>query len=337
MNQNRTHRTLFGRATLCLVALGLFLGAMALQAGVGLAADFPVKGKSISMIVGSSAGGSTDVGARILAATMEKDSPGNRIQVENKPGAGWQIGLTALARSKPDGYTIGFSVLPQTITIYLDPERKAVFTRKSFQPLGMQVVDPGVIAVRANSPYKTVKDVLDAAKANPSKIKASATGILGDDHLAILQLEKITNVKFATVQFDGSAPSMTALLGGHIDVYFGNIGDTVPQFKAGEIRLLGVMDDEESKLTPGVKTMASMGIKIISSSSRGLSAPAGMPKEIVDFFAGAIKKALADSEHAKKMEEQGLTVRYMDPVKMEAYWAEMEEQVKPLMSIAKQK
>jgi len=337
MNQQRAHRMLFGQAALCLLTLGLLLGAMVLQAAVGLAADFPIKGKSISMIVGANAGGSTDVGARILAAIMEKDIPGSRIQVENKPGAGWQIGLTALARSKPDGYTIGFTVLPQTITIYLDLERKAVFSRKSFQPLGMQVVDPGVIAVKANSPYKTMQGLLDAAKANPSKIMASATGILGDDHLAILQLEKLTGTKFATVQFDGSAPSMTALLGGHTDVYFGNIGDTVPQFKAGEIRLLGVMDDEESKLIPGIKTMASMGIKLVSSSSRGLSAPAGTPKEIVDFFASAIKKALADSEHAKKMEEQGLTVRYMDPAKMETYWAELEEQVRPLMDIAKQK
>jgi len=123
MNQQRAHRMLFGQAALCLLTLGLLLGAMVLQAAVGLAADFPIKGKSISMIVGANAGGSTDVGARILAAIMEKDIPGSRIQVENKPGAGWQIGLTALARSKPDGYTIGFTVLPQTITIYLVLER----------------------------------------------------------------------------------------------------------------------------------------------------------------------------------------------------------------------
>lgn len=321
-------------AVVSFAGLGLLLGTMGLPA-VGMAADFPVRGRSISMIVGSSAGGSTDVGARILAGIMEKDIPGVRIQVENKPGAGWQIGLTALARSKPDGYTIGFTILPQTLTIYLDPDRKAVFSRKSFQPLGMQVVDPGVIAVKASSPYKTVQDVVNAARAKPATIKASATGILGDDHLALLFLERQAKIKFATVQFEGSAPSMTALLGGHTDVYFGNIGDTVPQFKAGEIRVLGVMDDRESPLLPGVKTMASMGINLISSSSRGLSAPAGTHKEIVGFFAQAIKKALDNPEHAKKMADQGLTVRYMDPAAMEAYWAKMEEDVRPLIEIAK--
>jgi tripartite-type tricarboxylate transporter receptor subunit TctC len=244
--------------------------------------------------------------------------------------------LTALARSRADGYTIGFTILPQTITNYLDPERKAVFDRKSFQPLGMQVVDPGVIAVKASSPYKTLKDVIEAAKAAPSKLKASATGILSDDHLAILQFQKLTGTKFAIVQFDGSAKSMTALLGGHTDVYFGNVGDTYPQAKAGEVRVLGVMDDEESRFLPG-KTTFSQGIKLESSSSRGLSAPTGTPKEIVDVLAAAIKKAIANEEHLKKMEEQGLTVRYMEPARMEKYWADMEEQIKPLMGIAKEK
>jgi tripartite-type tricarboxylate transporter receptor subunit TctC len=320
------------------VGLVAILSVLVCTGAVAAAADFPAKGKSITMILGTSAGGSTDVGARILAAAMEKDLAGTatRIQVENKPGAGWQIGLTALARSRPDGYTIGFTILPQTITNYLDPERKAVFDRKSFQPLGMQVVDPGVIAVNASSPYKTLKDLADAAKAAPSKIKASATGILSDDHLAILQFQKLTGTKFAIVQFDGSAKAMTALLGGHTDVYFGNVGDTYPQAKAGEVRVLGVMDDEESKFLPG-KTTFGQGIKLESSSSRGLSAPAGTPKELVDFLSGAIKKAIADPEHMKKMEEQGLTVRYMDPTRMEKYWAEMEEQIKPLMNIAKEK
>jgi len=257
--------------------------------------------------------------------------------IENKTGAGWQVGLTALARSRSDGYTIGVTVLPQTITIYLDPERKALFTQKSFQPLAMQVVDPGVIAVKTDSPIKTLKDLLDAARAKPGKVKASATGILGDDHLAILQMERLTGVQMATVQFEGSAPSMTALLGGHTDVYFGNIGDTMTQFKMGAVRVLGIMDKEESKFLPGVKTMESLGVKLYSSSSRGLSAPAGTPKEIVEIFTAAIQKAMANDEHKRRMEDQGLTLRFMDPAQMTAYWAEMEAQAKPLVEMVKKK
>jgi tripartite-type tricarboxylate transporter receptor subunit TctC len=325
----------FSRGRVFIMLLSLSIVLCGLQAEAGTQVNFPA-GKSITMILGTSAGGSTDIGARILAGPMEKVL-GTRIQIENKPGAGWQIGLTALARSKPDGYTIGFAVIPQAITNYLDPDRKAVFNRKSFEYLGMQVVDPGNIAIRANSPYKTMKDLVEAAKANPGKLKASATGILSDDHLAILQLQRLANVKFAIVQFDGSAPAMTALLGGHTDVYFGNIGDTAPQFKAGEVRVLGVMDPQESPFLPGVKTVESQGWKLYSSSSRGLIAPAGVPKEIVQLFANAIKQGMDNEEHKKKMDEQGLTVRYMDPAQMEAYWTEMEGWVAPLVDEAKKK
>ncbi len=330
----------FGRLNIYAVAFFLvsFLlaGTMAGQAGAAAKMDFPAKNKSITIIVGAAAGGSSDVGARLLAGPMEKEL-GVRIVIENKTGAGWQVGLTALARSRPDGYTIGVTVLPQTITIYLDPDRKALFNQKSFQPLAMQVVDPGVIAVKTDSPIKSLKDLLDAAKANPGKVKASATGILGDDHLAILQLERLTGIKLATVQFEGSAPSMTALLGGHTDVYFGNIGDTMTQFKMGSVRVLGIMDKEESKFLPGIKTMETLGVKLYSSSSRGLSAPAGTPKEIVDIFTAAIQKAMANDEHKRRMDDQGLTLRFMDPAQMKAYWDEMEAQAKPLVELVKQK
>jgi tripartite-type tricarboxylate transporter receptor subunit TctC len=323
-----------GKVFILLLSIALTL--CGLRAEAALKADFPGKGKTVTLVVATSAGGSTDIGARLLAGPLEKEL-GCRVQIENKPGAGHQVGLTAVSRSKPDGYTIAMSVLPQTLTLYLDPERKAIFNRKSFQPLGMQVIDPGTFAVKTDSPYKTIKDVIAAAKASPGKIRVSATGIMSDDHLAVMRLQKLTGAKFAIVQFDGSAPSMAALLGGHTDLYTGNIGDTVPQFKTGEIRVLGIMDDEESPFLPGIKTLESQGIKLISSSSRGIVAPAGVPKEIANILANAIKKAIDNEAARKKMEEQGLTVRYMDPAKMEAYWTEMEEQVKPFIDEAKKK
>lgn len=319
-----------------LSTLLLSVALCGLRAEAAGRADFPAKGKTITWIVPTSAGGSSDIGARLLAAPLEKEL-GVRIQVDNKPGAGHQVGMTALSRSKPDGYTIGNVSLPQTLTLYLDPERKTIFTRKSFQPLALQVVDPGTLCVLPKSPYKTVKDLVAAAKASPGKIKVSATGVLSDEHIAILQLQRLTGVKFAIVQFDGAAPSMAALLGGHTDVYFGNVGDTVSQLKAGEIRCLGIMDQEESDLMPGVKTFESQGIKLVSSSSRGLLAPAGVPKEIVAILAEAAKKAMLNEEFKRKMKDEGLTIRYMDPQKMEAYWTDMEERVKPFIEEAKKK
>ncbi|MHB1161098.1 MAG: Bug family tripartite tricarboxylate transporter substrate binding protein, partial [Chloroflexota bacterium] len=123
------------------------------------------------MIVPADAGGATDIGYRLLAPRMEKYL-GTTVEVVNKPGAGTQVGVTELSKAKPDGYTIGVTLIPQTPTIYMDPERKAVFNRESFAPIGLHVFDPGLIAVAPDSKYKTLKDVVDDAKANPEKVKA---------------------------------------------------------------------------------------------------------------------------------------------------------------------
>ena len=143
------------------------------------------------------AGGSTDVGARILAGLAEKDF-GQPVTVVNKAGAGGQIGFTDIARARPDGYTLGFLNLPGMNTITLDPERKAAFTIDSFIPIVNQVLDPGFIWVKGDSPYKTLADLVDAAKKNPGKISACTTGILSDDHLAILMVQEAAKASSAS-------------------------------------------------------------------------------------------------------------------------------------------
>lgn len=298
--------------------------------------SFPEKGKAITVLVHWAAGGSSDLGARLLAAGMEKEL-GTTVEVVNKAGAGGQIGYTALAQAKPDGYTIGSTNYPSAIITYLDPDRKATYSRKDFALLALHVVDPGVIAVKTDSPYKSVKDVIDAAKANPKKIRVSTTGLQSDEHFAILQLQQMTGAQFAIVHFaEGIAKAKAAFLGGHVDILVGNVGDTPELLKGGEIRVLGVMDPEESKFLSGVKTFEAQGYKLFSSSSRGFSAPAGTPKEVVDILSGAMKKVIASEEHQKKMSEMGLTLRYMDPVQYESYWNEYEKMFKELLPLSKQ-
>ncbi len=318
-------------ATLLVVLIALVGQAMPLQA----ASEFPVKGKSISLIVPFPAGGSTDVSARILAGLMEKEL-GTRVQVINKPGAGSQIGITELARAKPDGYTIGYTLLPATITIYLDPDRKAVFGRKDLQLIAMHVSDPQLLAVRTESPYRSAKELLEAAKADPGRVKGAAVGILGPEHLAMLQLEQLLGLTFAKVQFDGSAPALTALLGGHTDFQLGTLGVFASAFKAKSVRFLGVLDKEESRLVPGVKTLASQGYKVYSYVSRALSAPAGTPKDVVDTLANTLRKTMDAEEQKKQIETMGMTLRYMGPEQTAQYWDEVETQVRPLMALGKQ-
>ncbi len=320
------------------VALGTVVGW--LLAGIWgtpvWAAGFPQKGKAVQMIVSWAAGGSSDAGARILASGMEKEL-GTSVLVVNKPGAGGQIGYTALTQAKPDGYTIGTTNFPSAAVSYLDPVRKATYSRKNFALLALHVIDPGVFAVRAASPFKTLKEVFDAAKANPKKVTISTTGVQSDEHFAILQLQKMTGAQFAMVHFSqGSAPAITAVLGGKIDVFCGNVGDLLAQFKSGEVRILGIMDDEETPFYPGVKTFEAQGYKLVSSSSRGFSAPGGAPKEIVDALSGAIKKTVGTEDHKKRMKDMGLTLRYMDPAQYSQYWSEYEAMIKELLPLTKE-
>jgi len=297
--------------------------------------NWPEKGKPITIIVASDAGGSSDIGARLLAPLIEKEL-GVPVQVVNKPGAGWQVGLTELAKAKPDGYTFGMAVLPQANTIYLDPERKAAFDRKSFLPIGLQVQDPGVIAVSSDSKYKTLQDVIDAAKANPGNITASTTGIMGDDHLNLLRTQQALGIKFAPVHFTGGAPSIAALLGGHVDVNFNNVGDYMTQYKAGSVRILAVTGPSETKYYPGVKTFEALtGKKQESSSTRGFVYPAGTPQDIVDTMASAFKKAWDSPDLQKKLDDQALTARYMTPKEFGDYWDQMDTTLPGLMDEAR--
>jgi tripartite-type tricarboxylate transporter receptor subunit TctC len=160
------------------------------------ASDFPRKGKSIEIVVAFGSGGAVDTAARLIQPVLEKEL-GTNVEVINKPGAGGQIGYTQLTSAKPDGYTIGATGSPSVVVSPLDPSRGAKYTRDSFQPLGRQVIDPTVIAVQPDSPYQTLKDLLDAAKASPKSMTASTTGLQTGEHFAMAQIQETTGSEFA--------------------------------------------------------------------------------------------------------------------------------------------
>ncbi|MGA2958417.1 MAG: tripartite tricarboxylate transporter substrate binding protein [Thermodesulfobacteriota bacterium] len=305
---------------------GSFVGAQTL--------DYPTK--PIILQVPWPAGGSTDVGARIVASIAEKKM-GQPIVVTNRVGAGSQIGLTETARQKPDGYFLGFASLPALNTIILDPERKALFSLNSLVFIINQVIDPGIIWAKGDSPYKTLKDLLDDARKRPGEIRAATTGILGDDHLAILMLEEAAKVKFRIVHFDGGAQVFTATLGGQVDVAFGNVGDIGPKLKGTPFRILLVMDPQRSKFIPDVPTTAELGFpKIISSSSRGMFGPAGIPAPILKKLQTVFLEAMKDPEHLEKMDKAGLAVKPLVGEEYKKYVYDLQERIAPLVEIARQ-
>ena len=315
----------------------LSVAAIVLAAVTGAATaqqDFPTK--PIQLMVAFPAGGSTDIAARIVASIAEK-ALGQPIVVVNRGGAGGQIGWTELVRQKPDGYYIGFINLPATNTVILDPERKAIFTEKDFTPIINQVLDPGVIWVRADSPYKTVQDLIDAAKKSPGTIRAATTGILSDDHLAILMTEEAApGAKFRLVHLEGGAAQFKEIMAGNIDVAFDNVGSIVKRVQSGEVRALAVMDDVRSKFLPDVPTMKELGFPtVISSSTRGIAGPKGMPAPLVAKLRDVLKKAMEDPEHVKKLEEQGLAIKIMIGDEYEKYFAETHAKAKKYTEWAK--
>lgn len=294
------------------------------------ATDFPAKGKPISMIVPWAPGGSNDVMARLVAPLLEKEL-GTPVQIVNKAGAGSQLGLAELALAKPDGYSVGVIVLPPAINIYLDPERKSTFARKDLQPLAVAASDITATFVKADSPYKTMKDLVDAAKATPEKVKIGDAGVSSSTNMTTLALQNASGAKFAIVHMDGDAPQVTAILGGHLDAGQSSVTGVMAQVKAGGVRVIGTSAKEQSQFFPEVKPLVEQGYNVVLPISRGFGAPAGVPKDVLDVLNAAFKKVITSEEYKKKALDAGLEPVYLGPAEYDAQWTEVETQVKPIL------
>jgi len=319
------------RIVIVITGAALALSSAVVSAG---AQNFP--NKPVQLMVAYPPGGSTDVGARIVASIAEK-LLGQPMIVVNKGGAGGQVGWTEMVRQKPDGYYIGFINLPATNTVILDPERKAIFTEKDFTPIINQVLDPGVIWVRADSPFKTLQDLFDAAKKAPGTIRAATTGILSDDHLAILMAEEaVPGGTYRIVHLEGGAAQFKEIMAGNIDVAFDNVGSIVPRVKSGEVRALAVMDNTRSKFLPDVPTTKELGFPTVySNSTRGIAGPKGMPEPIVKKLQEVLRKAMDNPEHIKKLEDQGIAIKIMVGDEYAQYFADAHAKAKKYTEWAK--
>jgi tripartite-type tricarboxylate transporter receptor subunit TctC len=257
--------------------------------------------------------------------------------VVNKGGAGGQVGWTEMVRQRPDGYYIGYINLPATNTVILDPDRKAIFTEKDFTPIINQVLDPGVIWVRADSPYKTVHDLIDAAKKAPSTIRTATTGILSDDHLAILMTEEAApGAVFRIVHLDGGATQLKEIMAGNIDAAYDNVGSIAVRVKTGELRALAVLDDVRSKFMPDVPTMKELGYPtVMSNSTRGIAGPKGIPAPVVSKLQDVLSKAMRDPDHVSKLENQGLGIKIMVGEEYAKYFADTHVKAKKYTDWAK--
>jgi tripartite-type tricarboxylate transporter receptor subunit TctC len=317
------------RLKITIVLSSLLLGMWASAPAV--AAAFPEEGKRITMIVGSAAGGGGGLFYRLLTDHLEKQT-GKNFEVIYRDGAGTQFALQAISTAKPDGYTMGQLALPTATMIWLDPTKQAQFKGDSFIPVSMVMFDPGATAVRADSPYKTLKDFIDAAKANPGKIKIGAGARNTRQHFDVLTLEKAAGVTFQKVHADSSAQPVTMLIGGQLDAVAESVGDFLNFVKSGQLRILGVWDDKRSTLAPEIPTMEEQGFKLYSGASRGIAIPAGSPKEAVEFWDNAVRKVTESAEFKDGMLKMGLPIKYMNNKDYTKLYADTEAMIKPIMA-----
>ncbi len=298
------------------------------------AGDSSYPTKPVTYMIPWPPGDPVDTGSRILLGPAEKYL-GQPVAIVNKPGAGSQVGLTEMVAQKPDGYYIGMLNFPRFNTVVLDPSRKANFTLDDFTPIMGHALDPGTIYVKADSPYKSLKDLIDGAKKNPNQVKMGGTSLFSDDHLLILMLQKAAGANFNIVHFEGGAPQLTALLGGHIDVASDNVGVVASRVKTGELRVLAVADKDRSRFLPDVPTMAEAGYPtVLSNSFRAVMGPKGLPAPVLAKLQDVFGKAVKDPAHVDAMEKQGLDVKPMMGDELAKYVKDIHERIKPIFAEA---
>jgi tripartite-type tricarboxylate transporter receptor subunit TctC len=265
--------------------------------------DHPVK-----VVVPFAAGGPTDVMARLIAQKLS-ESLKQQFYVENRPGAGGNIGMSEVARAKPDGYTL----LVASSSFVVNPSLYAhnpYDPYKDFAPITLAAASPNILVVNASFPAKSVKELIDLLKKEPGKYTIANPGIGTTPQLAA-ELFKLTfKLEQTSVPFNGAAPAIQSAIAGHTPVVFSALPPTSPQVKAGTLRGLAVTSAKRSAALPDVPTMAEAGVQGQESETmQGVFAPGGTPKPIVDVLNKEIAKAMAMADVKEKCDQLGF-----DPV-----------------------
>jgi tripartite-type tricarboxylate transporter receptor subunit TctC len=297
-----------------------FVAAVAVLVGLSggaLAQQQPYPNHIIHMMQGFPPGGNVDIIARILAHEMEKGL-GQSIVVEAKPGLAGALAAETIARADPDGYTL--LVLPSAHPAYAALAKNVKFKAvDDFTWISVASFYPFMIAVKADSRFKTLKQLLDEAKAKPGELKYGSAGVGTILHTTVELMANQTKTKFLHVPYRGEAPALTGLLQGDVDFAAVTTGPISARIKGGEFRALAVTGKTRWRDFPDVPTVdeaAIPGFEVISWT--GLAGPAKLPKPIVDRLNAEVRKALAVPEVKQKLEAMGGDPRATTPDEMKA-------------------
>ncbi len=281
-------RTILAGSTLLAVPAGL--------AAPALAQTPRWPDRPVEIVVGFVAGGATDLDARLFARMLEPRIGGS-VVVVNRPGAGGEVALGAVARSRPDGHMIATTNMPGFLTVPI--ERQAQFRMEDFVGIGNLVTDPCAVTVHAESRFRTLADLIDAAKAAPDTITFASPGVGTDDHLEMVLIGEATGARFVHVVFQGDPQLRTAILGRQVDAMGLNLG---PVTAAPDgLRMLAQAGATRSPFRPDVPTLRELGIPVEMASERGLVVPAATPPAVVQKLREAAADIVRDPEFIRVM------------------------------------
>jgi tripartite-type tricarboxylate transporter receptor subunit TctC len=298
----------------------LLLAALALLAApahVFPAHAFP--DRPITLIVPFAAGGGTDITARTVAKFLEKEFS-QSVVVQNRTGAGGEIGLAAVAEARADGYVIGIINTPGVVTIPI--ERRARFSLDSFDVFAGVVEDPASIIVLESSPVRTVADLVAFARRDPQGATLGSAGVGSSGHIAMLLLGQAAGVEFTNVPFAGTSVAVTNMLGGQIFGTTSNIGEAFAMTAGRPVRILGVMATARMAMAPDIPTFAELGFPVEAGSIRAFGGPRGLPPAVLARYEAAFAKLMTDAEFLEDARRTSQPLRYRDRAELVAALAE---------------
>ncbi len=307
---------------LCISVLGTF----------AIAKDYPAK--PVSMIVAYSPGGGTDTAARVVSKYV-KPYLKQRLVIKNKPGAGGQIGFTSLSTANNDGYTIGFINIP-SIFLVKELRKNVKYNISDFETIANIQLDPVVLAVKADSPFKTFADFLEAAKKRTLNI--GGDGPQSNNQLQLLIAQDKIGFKTNFVPYNGSGPSITATLGGQIDASVPSATSASNHVNNGRLRVLAVFADKPYEYLPGVPTISqASGVNVpsIGAALRGIAAPKNISATQKKFLENAFGNMMKDKEFLLYAKKTNLPLQYMNSIEFDTYLKKTQKEIKRYMHLLK--
>ena len=314
----------------CIVLRLATAAAIAAISQSAFAFDYPTK--PVRLIVGVAAGGANDTVARLLAQTLS-ERLGQPVVVENRPGAGGNIGLEAVVNAPPDGHTLLFATSANALSVSFYDKSSISFAR-DITPVASLVRGPLIMEVNPSFPAKTIPEFIAYAKANPGKINMASAGIGNTTHVAGELFMMLTGTKFTHVPYRGGAPAVADLIGGQVQVYFDGISGSLEHVRSGKLRALGVTTAQRADVLPNVPSIAEFVPGYEAGGWYGIGVPKNVPAEVVDKLNREINAELAEPKMKARITDLGSTVFANSPAGFGRFIVEYTEKWKKVIRTA---